>query len=69
MTIKVEAKVDDQKGLVMLAFEASREEDYEILDMIYYILENKCESKLGYIRSNRLVGHFKGVVPPVDESQ
>lgn len=72
MTIKVEAKIDEEKGLVMLAFEASQEKDYEVLDMIFHILDQKVESKLGYLRSNRLVGHFKGVIapkPPGSESQ
>lgn len=62
--IKVDAKLDEEKGIVMLGFEASKEEEYEILDMIYHILDQKCESKIGYIRSNRLVGHFKGVIAP-----
>lgn len=67
--IKVDCRLDEEKGLVMLAFEASREEEYETLDMIYHILDQKVESKVGYIRSNRLVGHFKNVIQPKPASE
>lgn len=65
----MDCKIDEEKGIVMFSFEASREEDYEMLDMLYYALDNKCESKAGYVNSKRMVAHFKGVIAPTPEAE
>ena len=68
MAIKVETKLDEEKGIAMLAFEASKEADYENLDLICAILSNCPDSKVAFIRGNRLVGHFKGVISASTDS-
>jgi len=66
--IKTETKIDEEKGLVMLGFEASSEKDYDNLDLICAVLSNCPDSKVAFIRSNRLVGHFRGVVSASTDS-
>lgn len=62
--IKVDYKIDEEKGLIMFAFEGSKDSDYEALDMLCQVLTVQPESKVGFLRSNRLVGHFKGMISP-----
>jgi len=64
--IKTEHKVDEEKGLLMFAFQASQEADYDALDLLCEVLSRVPDSKVAFVQSNRLVGHFKGLVSPTD---
>jgi hypothetical protein len=66
--IKVQYKLDEEKGLALFSFEGSREEDYEALDNLCIALTQRLESRAAMVSSNRLVVHFKGVVTPTSDS-
>jgi hypothetical protein len=59
MAVKVEMEKDEEKGIVALAFECSREEDHEILDAVRVAILGDHEKKGGYLNSNRFVVHIK----------
>jgi hypothetical protein len=61
--IKVQYKLDEERGLAMYSFEGSKEEDYEALDNLCIALTQGLESRSGMVSSNRLVVHFKGLIP------
>lgn len=67
--IKVQYKLDTDKGLAMYAFEANKDEDYEALDNLCIALTQSLESRAAMVTSNRLVVHFKGLISPNIEDE
>lgn len=59
MTVKVEMKRFEDRGVVALAFECSSTEEHETLDAIRTAMLGDFEMKWGYVDSNRLVFHIK----------
>jgi hypothetical protein len=57
--VKVEMEKNEATGVVALAFEASREEDHEILDAVRVAIMGDHEKRGGYLNSNRFVVHIK----------
>ena len=57
--VKAEMQVDETTGVIALAFEASREEDYDVLDAIRVAIMGDHEKRGGYLSSNRFVVHIK----------
>lgn len=48
-----------ERKVVALAFEASRDEDHEIIDAVRTIMLGEFELRGGYVTSNRFVVHAK----------
>lgn len=61
MTVKVEMQKDEDKKIVALAFECSKEEEHEVLDAVRVAMLGNHEKSGGYINSNRFVVHIKEV--------
>lgn len=59
MAIKVEMKKFEDKKIIAIAFEASREDDLELLDILHTALLGDYPIKGGYASSNRIVVHIK----------
>lgn len=59
MTVKVEMQRDEEKKVIALAFECSKEEEHEILDAVRVAILGTHEKRGGYLTSNRFVVHIK----------
>ena len=57
--IKAELQKNPEKRLVAIAFEASKEEDLEVLDTIHEVIMGDFEKRSGYVNSRRFVVHVK----------
>lgn len=57
--VKAELKKDPEKQIVAFAFEASREEDLEVLDAIHDLIVGNFEKRVGFINSRRFVVQVK----------
>lgn len=57
--VKVEMQRSPERKVVALAFEASRDDDHEVLDAVRTAMLGSFEMQGGYISSNRLVIHVK----------
>lgn len=59
MAVKVEMQRNEEKGIIALAFECSKEEEHEILDAIRVSMMGDFDKQSGYVHSNRWVVHIK----------
>lgn len=57
--VKAELQKNPEKRLIAIAFEASREEDLEVLDTIHQVIVGDFEKRAGYVNSRRFVVHVK----------
>jgi hypothetical protein len=57
--VKVETKEFEDKGIIAIAFEASRDEDLDTLDIIRVAMLGEHPKQGGYASSHRLVVHVK----------
>ena len=62
--IKIDSHQDVEKGLLTFGFEASREDDYEALDLLWQVMDRIPESRVAFIKTNRFVVQVKGLVSP-----
>lgn len=60
--IKVEHQIDNEKGLVKFAFQASGMEDYAALDLLREALETHPNARVGFYDTKRLIAQFKGII-------
>jgi hypothetical protein len=57
--VKAELQKNPEKRVVAIAFEASRDEDLEVLDAIHDVIVGDFEKRVGYINSRRFVVQVK----------
>ena len=57
--VKVETQRDPRRGILAIAFEASRPEDLDVLDEVRTAMLGEFEKTGGYVGSNRFVLHIK----------
>lgn len=59
MTVKVEMQVNEEKKMIALSFECSRESDHETLDAIRTAMFGDFEKRGAYVNSNQFVVQVK----------